>query len=76
MHENEIGTLIVEEKVIVELKSVEKVQPAHKKQVLTYLCLTGMKLGSNRSRGRGLAYFPGEFARGASSCQEIVQRGS
>ena len=37
--------LIVEGKVIVELKSVEAVSNAHKKQVLTYLKLTGMKLG-------------------------------
>ena len=36
--------LIVEGKVIVELKSVEQVHPAHKKQVLTYLKLTGLKL--------------------------------
>jgi len=31
--------------VIIELKSVEKVQPVHKKQLLTYLRLTGMRLG-------------------------------
>ena len=37
--------LIVEEKVIVELKSVEQVSDAHKKQVQTYLRLTGCKLG-------------------------------
>jgi len=37
--------LIVEEKVILELKSVEKISPAHKKQLLTYLKLTGAKLG-------------------------------
>ena len=37
--------LIVEGKVIIELKSVGKVTPAHKKQTLTYLRLTGMKLG-------------------------------
>lgn len=37
--------LIVEYKVIVELKSVEKLHPAHKKQLLTYLRLTGLKLG-------------------------------
>jgi len=37
--------LVVEDKVIVELKSVESVSKAHKKQVLTYLKLTGMKLG-------------------------------
>lgn len=37
--------LIVEGKVIIELKSLEKISPAHKKQLLTYLKLTGMKLG-------------------------------
>ena len=31
--------------MIVELKSVERVTPAHKKQVLTCLRLTGFKLG-------------------------------
>ena len=37
--------MIVDGKVIVELKSVETIHPAHKKQVLTYLRLTGLKLG-------------------------------
>jgi GxxExxY protein len=37
--------LIVEGKVIVELKSVETIAPVHKKQVLTYLRLTNLKLG-------------------------------
>jgi len=37
--------LIVEDKVIVELKSVEKVLPVHKKQLLTYLRLTDRRLG-------------------------------
>jgi GxxExxY protein len=37
--------LIVEDLVIVELKSVESVSAAHKKQVQTYLRLTGLKLG-------------------------------
>ena len=37
--------LIVEDKVILELKSVEHVDPAHKKQVQTYLRLTGCRLG-------------------------------
>ena len=53
--------LIIEEKVIIvprshattrpdakqtgPLKSVDKVSPAHKKQLLTYLRLTGLKLG-------------------------------
>ena len=37
--------LLVEDKVIVELKSVEKVEPVHKKQLLTYLRLAGKSLG-------------------------------
>ena len=37
--------LVVEEKVIVELKSVEKVMPVHKKQLLTYLRLADKRLG-------------------------------
>jgi GxxExxY protein len=35
----------VEGKVILELKSVEQVNRAHRKQVQTYLRLTGCKLG-------------------------------
>ena len=37
--------LFVEGKVIIELKSVEKITPVHKKQLLTYLKLTNTKLG-------------------------------
>ena len=37
--------LVVEGKVVLELKSVERVMAAHKKQVQTYLRLTGCKLG-------------------------------
>jgi GxxExxY protein len=37
--------IIFGDKVILELKSIEKVIPAHKKQVQTYLRLTGCKLG-------------------------------
>ena len=36
--------MIVENSVIVELKSVENVLPVHKKQLLTYLRLTDRKL--------------------------------
>jgi GxxExxY protein len=46
--------LIVEGKVLVEPKSVEKVHPAHKKQVRTYLRLTGMKLGYLLNFGEAL----------------------
>ncbi|MBI4979685.1 MAG: GxxExxY protein [Spirochaetes bacterium] len=37
--------IIVEKKVIIEIKSVETVLPVHKKQLLTYLKITGLKLG-------------------------------
>jgi GxxExxY protein len=37
--------VIVMNKVIVDLKSVEKVAPVHSKILLTYLKLTGIKLG-------------------------------
>jgi GxxExxY protein len=37
--------LIVENKVIIEIKSVEDIHPVHPKQLLTYLKLTGLKLG-------------------------------
>ncbi len=37
--------LIVEDSVIVELKSAEAVHPVHKKQLLTYLRLSDRRLG-------------------------------
>jgi len=37
--------LLVEDKVIVEIKSVENLQLVHHKQILTYLRLTNLKLG-------------------------------
>jgi GxxExxY protein len=37
--------LVIEEKLIVELKSVERVQRVHGKQLLTYLRLSDMRLG-------------------------------
>jgi GxxExxY protein len=37
--------LIVNGLVVVELKSIEKVAPVHKKQLLTYLRLTNKRLG-------------------------------
>ena len=46
--------LVVEQKVIVELKSVERVSEAHKKQVQTYLRLTGCKLGFLLNFGEAL----------------------
>ena len=37
--------IIVEQKVIIELKSVETINKSHKKQLLTYLRLADYKLG-------------------------------
>ena len=37
--------LIIENKVIIELKSVESIAPVHPKQLLTYLKITDLKLG-------------------------------
>jgi GxxExxY protein len=46
--------LIVDGKVILELKSVEHVTNAYKKQLLTYLRLTGMKVGYLLNFGEAL----------------------
>ena len=51
IHENirmELGfraDLVVESKVVVEIKSIEVIAPVHKKQLLTYLRLTDKRLG-------------------------------
>jgi len=37
--------LLVEEIIIIELKAVEKIDPIHKAQLLSYLKLSGCKLG-------------------------------
>jgi GxxExxY protein len=37
--------IVVEDSILLELKSVESVAPVHKKQLLTYLRLTDKKLG-------------------------------
>lgn len=37
--------VVVENKIILELKSCEKIEPIHKAQLLTYLKLSGLNLG-------------------------------
>ena len=37
--------LIVDNRVVVEIKSIEALAPVHYKQMLTYLKLTGLKVG-------------------------------
>ncbi len=46
--------IFVEDKAILELKSAEKASPAHKKQIQTYLRLTGCKLGYLLNFGEAL----------------------
>ena len=46
--------IVVEGKVVLELKSVEQVTRAHKKQLQTYLRLTGHKLGFLLNFGEAL----------------------
>lgn len=40
-----VADLIVEDQVLVELKCVQEVLPVHRKQVLTYLRLSGLSKG-------------------------------
>ena len=40
-----IADIVLEDKWLIELKSVKSLQPVHKKQLLTYLKLTNMRLG-------------------------------
>ena len=37
--------IIVEDKIIIEVKAIEALAPVHKMQLLTYLKITGLKLG-------------------------------
>jgi len=37
--------LIIDNKLLVEIKSIEAILPVHKKQVLTYLTLANLKIG-------------------------------
>jgi len=46
--------MVVDERVILEMKSVEEVTKAHQEQVQTYLRLTGLKLGYLLNFGKAL----------------------
>ena len=48
---------MIEDRVIVEIKSIERLVPVHKKQVLTYLKLSGIHVGL-------LINFGGELLKG------------
>lgn len=49
-----LADLIVAERVILELKSVSQLTPAHRKQIQTYLRLSGLKLGYLLNFGEAL----------------------
>ena len=53
-HGERSAEAIVNRKLILELKSVERLTNAHKKQLLTYLRLTGMKVGYLLNFGEAL----------------------
>ena len=46
--------ILVENRVIIDLKAVESLNKAHREQVLTYLRLTGLKLGYLLNFGEAL----------------------
>jgi len=60
--------IIVENKVIIELKSVESINKAHKKQIQTYLRLTGLKLGYLLNFGE--AYMKDGITRAVNGLEE------
>jgi GxxExxY protein len=45
LNEGFCADLIVEDKLIIELKSVEHIMPVHSKQLLTYLRLAKLPIG-------------------------------
>jgi GxxExxY protein len=45
--------MLVDRKVIVEVKATDQLHPVHKAQLLTYLRLTGLKLGLVLNFGQG-----------------------
>jgi GxxExxY protein len=59
--------LLVDGKVILELKSVEQVTKSHRKQLQTYLRLTGIKLGYIFNFGEAL--MKDGIVRAVSYCQ-------
>jgi GxxExxY protein len=60
--------MIVEDKLIIELKSIEMVMPVHKKQLLTYLRLADKKLGLLINFGGNI--FKGSVTRIANGLEE------
>lgn len=58
--------LLIEDQLIIELKAVEKLQPIHEAQILSYLKLSGLKVGllmnfNGRSLKDGLKRFVNHY---------------
>jgi GxxExxY protein len=66
--------LIVEKKVIIEMKSVERLQPVHAKQLLTYLRLTKCRLGLLINFGENL--LKDGFKRVVNGLDEVSRNGA
>lgn len=62
--------LIVDGKVIIELKSIDSLADVHKKQLLTYLRLTGSKLGLLLNFGE--CYMKNGIVRVVNSLEETI----
>ena len=45
MEKGFVADIVVDNSIIIEIKSIENLAPVHKKQLLTYLKLSGLKLG-------------------------------
>jgi len=66
--------MIIAGKVILELKSVERISPAHRKQIQTYLRLTGCKLGYLLNFGESL--MKNGIVRCVNNLEEDSRRGA
>ncbi len=51
-----VADIIVDEKIVVELKAVSKLVPAHSAQLINYLTITGCKIGLLLNFGEGRDY--------------------
>jgi len=72
--------LLIEGRVIVELKSVEKLIPVHSKQLLTYMRLMNLHVGFLINFGaatlkEGLHRVVNDLPSSASSCLRVNQVG-
>jgi GxxExxY protein len=73
--------IVVEDMVVVEIKTVEQVLPVHAAQLLTYLKLSGKRVGlmlnfNEPVLKRGLKRFVNRFATGGEDCRSSAPSAS